>query len=270
VIERGLPAYQIDTSRPHPARMYNYYLGGKDNYEVDRVAADRVIAVLPEVLPTARENRTFMIRAARFLARQQIRHVIDIGTGIPTEPYLHDIVRTGAQDTEVVYVDNDPIVAVHVSALLNGDSGATFALTDLRDPEKILTHPRVAAFLTSGQPIALVMAAVLHFVSPEDDPAGVVAVLREALPVGSYLVISHCTADFAEPRHDVAGAVDVYRGATAMLSLRPHAEIAGYFGDFELVPPGLVQAPAWRPGPSGISSDSAHAGIYGGIGRRVR
>jgi hypothetical protein len=249
--------------------MYNYYLGGKDNYEVDRAAADRVISALPEILPTARELRAFVVRAARFLASRGAGQVIDVGTGIPAEPYLHDLIRADAPDAEVVYIDNDPIVSVHVGPLLNR-SGATFTLGDLREPEKILAHPRVAAFLTSGRPVALLLAGVLHFIPDVDDPAGIVAVLRDALPVGSYLVISHATRDFAQPRHNVTAVVDVYREAAETLNLRTGAEIATYFGDFELLPPGLVQAHRWRPGPGRLDPDSEYVGIYGGVAQRIR
>ncbi|MGW7577314.1 SAM-dependent methyltransferase [Streptomyces sp. NPDC054765] len=269
----GFSAEEIDTSRPHPARMYDYYLGGWDNYEVDRVAAERVIEVHPEVRIGARTNRAFMRRAVRALAAGGIRQIIDIGTGIPTSRNTHEVARETAPDTRVVYVDNDPIVATHAGARLTNTEGTAFVLGDVRDPKALLDHPAVRELIDFGRPVGLLLVAVLHFIRDDEDPAGLVAALADALPAGSHLVLSHATAgSYEEGRLDERvrdGVVNVYKSATATLSLRSQAEIEPLFGPFTLLDPGVVRVPLWRPDGAVPGEQDAHnTALYGGVGRK--
>lgn len=256
----------IDTSRPHPARMYDYYLGGKDNYEIDREAAERIIEQSPDILASARANRAFLLRAVRTVVSGGVRQIIDIGTGIPTSPNTHEVAREIAPDTRVVYIDNDPIVAAHADAKLTSTPGTHFAAADARRPADILAHPAVRDGIDFTEPVALLLVAVLHFVSDPEDPAGIIAALTERMVPGSHLVISHGTLDFHGPDRV---ADEVYRKSTAELSLRRHAEIVPFFDGFTMLDPGLVRAPLWRPdGPPPDAAALASVGIYGGVGRK--
>ncbi|MFC4034664.1 SAM-dependent methyltransferase [Streptomyces polygonati] len=264
--DQGFPLEEIDTSRPHPARMYDYYLGGRDNYEVDREAAQRVVDLLPDIIPAARANRNFLHRAVRFLAGSGIEQFIDIGTGIPTSPNTHEIAQSVSPDIRVAYIDNDPIVATHAGARLTGAGNTGFFLGDVRDPASILDHPTIGKLIDFGQPVALMLVAVLHFIKDEENPAGIVAELRDALPAGSHLVLSHATADFhADSMSEV---FKIYTKATATLNTRPRDEIVGYFDGFDLLEPGLVQVPLWRPEQPQSAKDVARVGFYGGVARK--
>ncbi|MFD4564533.1 SAM-dependent methyltransferase [Streptomyces sp. NPDC058467] len=261
----GAPSFTIDTSKPHPARMYDYFLGGKDNYEVDREAAEQFIKVAPEVRAGVRANRSFMHRAVRHVvAEGGVRQILDVGTGLPTEPNVHQIAHAIAPETRVVYVDNDPIVSTHSIALMD-DTDTSVILADLRDPRAVLDHPEVREAIDFGRPVALLLVAVVHFLSDADDPDGIVATLRDALPTGSYLVLSHATGDIHEDRRE--DAASVYNRATATLNLRSHARVLDFFGDFTLVEPGLVQVPDWRPDEP-PKRDAPPIGIYGGVARK--
>ncbi|MFH8634345.1 SAM-dependent methyltransferase [Streptomyces lydicus] len=272
----GFAAAEIDTSRPHPARMYDYYLGGWDNYEVDRVAAERVIEVHPQVRLSARANRAFLRRAVRTLVGDGIRQIIDIGTGIPTSPNTHEVARETAPDTRVVYVDNDPIVATHAGARLTDTTHTGFVLGDVREPRAILDHPTVRELIDFDRPVALLLVAVLHFIRDDEDPAGLVAAFAEALPAGSHLVLSHATGEPYEAyeggRTDEvarAGVEDVYKSATATLNLRPKAGIEQLFGPFTLLDPGVVRVPLWRPDGEVPSAAELNDTIfYGAVGRK--
>ncbi|MEW2578185.1 SAM-dependent methyltransferase [Streptomyces syringium] len=277
VSEQGFTADQIDTSRPHPARMYDYYLDGWDNYEVDRQAAERVIEAHPQVRLSARANRAFLRRAVREVVGGGIRQIIDVGTGIPTSPNTHEVAREVAPDVKVAYVDNDPIVATHAGAKLTNAGDAGFALGDVRDPEAILADPVVRTLIDFDRPVALLLVAVLHFVKDEEGPAGIVAAFAEALPSGSCLVLSHATGEPYEAYEagrtdEVArdGVLDVYKNATATLNLRGRAEIAPLFGAFTLLDPGLVRVPLWRPdGPVPGAEELSNTIFYGGVGRKA-
>jgi hypothetical protein len=264
--QEGFPAERIDTSKPHPARMYDYYLGGKDNYEVDREAAQRVVDVLPDMPAGARANRDFLQRTVRHLARSGIRQFIDIGTGIPTSPNTHEVAQSVVPDARVVYVDNDPIVATHAGARMVGSGRTGFFLGDVRSPRTILEHPSVAELIDFDQPVALLLVAVLHFVTDDEDPAGILAELREALPAGSHLVLSHATEDFHRGR--LNEVYKVYTKATATLNTRNHAEVLALLDGFDLLEPGLVQVPLWRPdGAQPTAEDLAKVGFYGAVAR---
>ncbi|WP_419997836.1 SAM-dependent methyltransferase [Streptomyces boninensis] len=259
--ERGLG--NIDISRPHPARIYDYLLGGKDHYDVDRQAGEELAAAAPEARIGLRANRAFLQRAVRYVVGSGIRQILDIGTGLPTAPNIHETAHETAPDVRVVYVDNDPIVRAHADALLTGSGATSVVLADLRDPQAILDHPDVRRVLDFDEPVALILLAVLHFLTEADQPRQVVATLRDALPPGSFLVLSHATGDFADRRDAQA----VYNKASAGLNLRTRAEIEPFFDGFTLVDPGLTQVPFWRPDttPPARFND---IGIYAGVARK--
>jgi hypothetical protein len=265
VTDQGFTAEQIDTSRPHPARMYDYYLGGWDNYEVDREAAERVIAMAPEAPASARANRAFLHRAVRTVVGAGVRQIIDVGTGIPTSPNTHEVAREVDSDVRVAYVDNDPIVATHAGAKLTNAGNAAFVLADVRDPESILGSPVVRELIDFDRPVALLLVAVLHFIKEEENPAGILATLTEALPRGSYLVLTHGTDEFHKDAED--DAREVYKNATANLTLRGYDEFLPFFDGFDLLDPGVVQVPLWRPeGEPPLAADLHRIAFYGGVG----
>jgi O-methyltransferase involved in polyketide biosynthesis len=259
------PPTELNTHIAHPARMYDYYLGGKDNFEADREAAEAAIAAYPPLRAWARANRAFLGRAVRFAAAQGIRQFLDIGTGIPSAGSTNEIAQAVDPDARVVYVDNDPIVLTHARALLAGHpSGHTTVIqADLRDPAAILAHPELLAALDLSQPVALMLVAVLHFVPDEQGAAEAVATLRAALAPGSLLIISHASGDFAT-RSMATDGPKAYSQASAPLILRQGEAVQAFFGDFPLVEPGLVQLPLWRPDgdlPDAWQTLSAYAGV---------
>jgi S-adenosyl methyltransferase len=270
-MEPGFAPSEIDTGRPHPARMYDYYLGGKDNYVVDREAAAAVLRVLPEARDIARENRAFLQRAVRYLVRDAgIRQIIDIGTGIPTVGNVHEVAQQIDPGVRVAYVDNDPIVHVHASALLTGQGRTSVVLADLRDPRGILDHPKIRELINLDEPAALLLVAIMHFITEQEGPGQIIATFRDAMAPGSYLALSHGTADFHDRATSEAGTA-VYAKATAPLVLRSHAHVAALFDGWELIEPGVVQVPMWRPGGNlPPSRELEKIGIYGGVGRRSR
>ncbi|MEH0576597.1 MULTISPECIES: SAM-dependent methyltransferase [Streptomyces] len=257
---------KIDTSKPHPARMYDYFLGGKDNYEVDQEAAEQFIKAAPEVRLAVRANRTFMHRAVRHVvAEGGIRQILDIGTGLPTEPNVHQIARAIAPETRVAYVDNDPIVSAHSRTLLDDDDHTSVVLGDLRDPRAILDHPDVRRVIDFDEPVALLLVAILHFITEEEDPDAIVAAFLDALPTGSYLILSHATVDIHD--NDREDAVKVYNNATATMNPRDHGRVLEFFGGLALTDPGLVLVPHWRPDEP-PQQDAPPIGIYGGVARK--
>ncbi|MFI9781462.1 SAM-dependent methyltransferase [Streptomyces sp. NPDC051956] len=260
----GFRAGEIDTSKPHPARIYDYLLGGKDHYEVDQRAGDELAAAAPEVRIGLRANRAFLGRAVRHVVDSGVRQILDIGTGLPTSPNVHETAHAVAPDVRVAYVDNDPIVSAHAGALLSGSSATGIALADLRDPRSVVDHPGVRQVIDFDEPVALLLVAVLHFLTDADEPERIVATLRDALAPGSFLVLSHATGDFA----DRSAAQAVYSKATATLNLRPRAAVERFFTGFELVEPGLAQAPFWRPDIP-PPAESEGIGFYGGVGRKT-
>ena len=235
----GLP--DIDTGTPHPARIYDCLLGGKDHFPADRKAAEQILAAVPQAGAMARANRAFLQRAVRFLAAEaSIGQFLDLGSGLPTHGNVHQVARQIAPEAKVVYVDNDPIVHAHGNALL-ADEQTTILFADLREPARIVDHPKVRRLLDLDQPVGVLLVAILHFVRDREDPAGIVAQLRDAMAPGSYLVLSHATADFDPAAANTAARA--YDRATAPLTLRRHAEVARLFDGLELVTPGLVPMP---------------------------
>ncbi|MEU5593047.1 SAM-dependent methyltransferase [Streptomyces sp. NPDC020298] len=260
----GFHTQEIDTSRPHPARIYDYLLGGKDNYDVDREAGDALAVAAPEVRIGVRANRAFMRRAVRYVVGSGVRQILDIGTGLPTSPNVHEIAQEAAPDVRVAYVDNDPIVSAHGNALLSRSGTTSIVLGDLRDPRAVVDHPDVRQVIDFDEPVALLLVAVLHFLTDAEKPEQIVATLRDALPAGSFLVLSHATGDFA----DRSGAQAVYNNATATLNLRSRAEVERFFDGFDLLEPGLAQVPFWRPD-TPPPPRSGEIGFYGGVARKA-
>jgi hypothetical protein len=262
---------EIDTSRPHPARMYDYYLGGKNHFAADRETAGKVLTTLPGARIGSRENRAFLGRAIRYLASEAgIRQFLDIGTGLPTTNNVHEVAQAAAPSSRVVYVDNDPMVLSHARALLTSSpAGRTdYIQADLREPSAILDNRITRDVLDFSRPIALVLAAILHFMPDESKPAYSVATLLDALPSGSYLVASHATGE-----HNDAAAVSTgirtYQEAEVPLQLRDSGEFARLvFGDLELVPPGVVLVSEWRPDNTGPRPTSTEVSMYGGVARK--
>jgi S-adenosyl methyltransferase len=265
------PAWsRVDTSVPHPARRYDYWLGGKDNFAVDRESGDLIAAAYPSVRVSAVENRRFLHRATRFLAAEAgIRQFLDLGTGIPTSPNVHEIAQGVAPESRIVYVDNDPIVLAHARALLTSSSaGATaYVDADVREPDRILAHPDLAGTLDMTRPVALMMVALLHFILDDRDPYGIVARLVDAMPAGSYLVMSHVTFDY-QPPDTIAHLNAVNAAQRVDFRPRSRAEFARFFDGLELVPPGIVSVTDWRADDARAPRPTAEeTGVYGAIAR---
>jgi hypothetical protein len=241
-------ARSIDTSRPHSARMYDYYLGGKDHFDVDKQAAEAVASVYPGIFVCARENRAFMHRATRVLAREYgIRQWLDIGTGIPTEPNLHQVAQSVASEAKVVYADNDPLVLKYAERLMRStpQGRTTYIHADINDPEALLDASELSDVLDLGQPVALSMNALMHFVTDAQDPYRIVGRLLDALPSGSALALSHCTPDFDPSTWEKV--TEVYVNAGTPVQFRSQKEVAHYFDGLELLNPGVTVGHHWRP-----------------------
>jgi SAM-dependent methyltransferase len=258
----------FDPSRPHPARVYQAWLGGKDTFGPDRAVADKVAEIAPWVVAGARGNRAFLTRAITHLARAGIRQFLDVGSGLPSSGNVHEIAQGINPDAKVVYVDHDPIVLVHARALLACDGRTIAVAGDASDPASILANPDVRGHLDFRQPIAVLFIAVLHFLGNGDDPAGVVAVFRDALAPGSYIAISHVAdlPDEGGPARAAATreAVGLYEEMAAPFVLRTPERITGLFTGLQLVDPGVVPVHLWqpargRPGPA--------VPVLGGVGR---
>ncbi|WP_092555547.1 SAM-dependent methyltransferase [Actinoplanes derwentensis] len=237
----------LDTSVPHSARMYDWWIGGKDNFAADREMGARFAQAIPKIPQMAQENRAFMHRVVRHLTHAGVRQFLDIGTGIPTRPNVHEIAQDIAADCRVVYVDNDPLVLVHARALMVSDpAGRTVYLdADFTRPAEILAHPALRQVLDLTQPVALLMIAVLMLARDSDDPWTAVRTLLDALPSGSYLAITHPGQDFDPTAMDAI--VQAANGAGMTLVPRDHADVRRFFADWELVDPGLVPVMAWQP-----------------------
>jgi hypothetical protein len=237
----------IDLSKPNVARIYDYYLGGKDSYAADREVARLVLNAAPDVPLAALENREFLKRATEFLVCEAgIDQFIDIGPGLPTQGNVHELVQRHKPDAPVVYVDNDPVVLTHGRALLHGTGGVTIIDGDARKPEAILSNRELRQLIVLSRPVAVCMSLVLHFISDDEDPWAVVARLWDSIRPGSYLVLTHVTGDerTVDTMSEIRG---LYDEATAPLTPRTKDEFARFFDGFELVPPGVVFLSQWRP-----------------------
>jgi hypothetical protein len=257
----------FDTSVPHIARVYDYWLGGKDNFAADRAAAEHVIATMPDVLVSVRAQRAFLGRAVHYLAAEAgIRQFLDIGTGLPAAGNTHEVAQRAAPMSRIVYVDNDPIVLLHAQTLLaSGAHGATaYIEADLRDTGKILAE--AANVLDFGQPIAVMLLGVLHCIPDADGPAAIVAQLMGVMPPGSYLAVTHPASDVATEQMKRSMG-DYNKQAAAPVTARSHAEVCRFFTGLDLLEPGVVQLHRWRPG-TGQVGQGRELANYGGVGRK--
>jgi hypothetical protein len=256
------PTVPFDTSVAHIARVYDYWLGGKDNFAADREAAEEALAVNPGLLADVRANRAFLARAVRYLAAEGgIRQFLDIGTGIPTADNTHEVAQSVAPESRIVYMDNDPVVLLHAQALLASDPAGScdYIDADLRDPEKILAA--AARTLDFSRPVAVMLIAILHLIPDTDDPYGIVARLMAAVPPGSYLALSHPASDI-EAAVMTKAATRLNRLMSQRVTLRTRAEVSRFFDGLVLAEPGIVQPPRWRPaGPVHEADISVWCGV---------
>ena len=255
----------FDTSVPHVARVYDYWLGGKDNFAADRVMGERTLQAYPNLVYSVRANRAFLARAVRFLGGQGIRQFLDIGTGIPTANNTHEVAQRIAPDSRIVYVDNDPVVLSHAKALLKStpEGACAYIDADLRDPDNILTQ--AADTLDFSQPVAVMMIAVLHFVADDAEASGIVNRVMDACVPGSFIAISHAASDIdTEQQTEMVRRLN--QSVAEKATLRDRAGVTRLFDGFELVEPGVVRTAEWRP-------DSAHqaaspAAVWCGVARK--
>jgi hypothetical protein len=261
----------FDTSVAHCARVYDYWLGGKDNFAPDRAAAEQAIRDCPDIVPTARANRSFLARTVRFLAAEAgIRQFLDIGTGIPTENNTHEVAQAIAPDSRVVYVDNDPLILVHARALLasHPDGATAYEEADLRDPQRVLDLS--SGLLDFRRPVAVLLLAILHHVDDEDEPHKIVTTLMNAVPPGSYLALSHPASDIgdeAAARMAARMAENLNEIMAEKITARDRATVARFFDGLEFVAPGLVRVSDWHP-PAGADAGFP-AAIWAGVARKL-
>jgi SAM-dependent methyltransferase len=256
----------VDLTKPSAARAYDALLGGAHNFEVDRQFARSAELVFPGVAEACKANRAFLWRTVKYLVGMGIRQFIDIGSGIPTVGNVHEVAQRAAPDCRVVYVDNEPVAVAHSRLMLNGNDRAAIVQADLRSPETILNDHRTRELLDFNEPIAGLMLALLHFVPDSDDPAALVARFRDACAPGSYLVVSHATP---ESRPDEMRALEnLYRTSSNPAVARSTAWIKGLFGDFEMVEPGAVFVPDWRPDVEQRLVHPEHYIFFGGVARK--
>jgi SAM-dependent methyltransferase len=257
----------LDVTRPNAARIYDYFLGGAHNFELDRELAARISATSPGVAVTARANRHFLRRGVEALVTAGIRQFLDIGSGIPTVGNVHEVARALAPDCRVVYVDIDPVVVAQSRSILGDDPNTAALCFDLRDPQKILAEAVDTGLLRLEEPAAVLLAGIVHFIPAADEPATILEQLRDALAPGSYLLISHATADDLPP--ELVEAQRLCSHTSTEIMMRTRAEIASFFGPFELIEPGLVRIDRWRPEP--VDEPDPHpeqvAG-FAGVGRK--
>jgi O-methyltransferase involved in polyketide biosynthesis len=246
--------------------MYDYYLGGKDHFPADREAAEKVIAAYPQVRMLARQNRRFLERVVAFLAGQGIRQFVDLGTGLPTSPSVHEVAQRIQPGARVAYVDNDPVVTVHNRALCGQDDWVTVVDGDIREPKAIFTSEELTGLIDLSEPVAFLCVAVLHFLTEDANPGEIVAALRRRMAPGSYLVISHVVTEGAD-RRVVGEIADAYEGSTAPAFRRTESAIRDLFTGLDLAEPGLTDVARWR---SPWPSDTGTIRILGGAGRKPR
>ncbi|MEV0619390.1 SAM-dependent methyltransferase [Nonomuraea sp. NPDC050404] len=271
-MERVVP-HGIDPTKPSIARVYDYFLGGKDNYEVDRRVAEEALRIAPDAREAGRANRTFLRRAVRHMAAEGgIRQFLDLGSGLPTRGNVHEVAQAVAPEARVVYVDNDPVVLAHGRALLATDDVTTVVPGDVRRPAEILEHPEVLKFLDFSQPLGLLFVSVLHHVNDDEDPDGVMERFRSVLAPGSHLAIVHFHNPGDEHPEASKIAVEAERNFNQNLGTgrwRTRAEIGSYFGDLELIEPGLVPLAEWRAEPEDlIRQNLTHYNVLAGVARK--
>ncbi len=266
----------IDISVPSVSRIYDYYLGGSHNFEVDRQTARRAMEFMPGLPKIMQANRAFMRRAVRHAVAEGVTQFLDIGSGIPTFGNVHEVAQAASPQARVVYVDHDPVAVAHSRAVLTGDDHSGIVAADLRKPKEILAAPEVGRLLDLGRPVALLLVAVLHFLEDADDPYAAVAELRDALAPGSLLILTHASYEgIPLTQETAAGTVGVYRDMRNPLVMRTREQIGGFFDGFEMLEPGLVSMPDWRPdrpddGEDGETPEDPYAfSGFGGVGRKA-
>jgi SAM-dependent methyltransferase len=258
----------IDISVPSVSRIYDYYLGGSHNFEVDREAARRAMEFMPGLPKIMQANRAFMRRAVRYALDEGIDQFLDIGSGIPTFGNVHEVAQTARPGARVVYVDHDPVAVAHSEAVLAGNEDTGVVAADLRKPREILESPEVGRLIERNRPVALLLVAILHFVEDEDDPYRAVAELRDACAPGSLLVLTHASYEgIPLPAERAAGTVDVYKDIRNPLIMRSRDEIARFFEGYDMVEPGLVPMPLWRPETASQDEDPYAFSGFAGVGR---
>ncbi|GHD88079.1 SAM-dependent methyltransferase [Streptomyces naganishii] len=258
----------IDISVPSVARIYDYYLGGSHNFEVDREAARKAMEFMPGLPKIMQANRAFMRRAVRFALDEGITQFVDIGSGIPTFGNVHEVAQSADSGARVLYVDHDPVAVAHSQAVLAGNDDTDVLAADLRKPREILESPRLRRLIDLNRPVALLLVAILHFVEDADDPYGAVAELRDALAPGSLLVLTHASYEgIPLPPERSEGAVDVYKDIRNPLIMRSREEITRFFEGYEMVEPGVVPPPLWRPQTAPEDEDPYAFSGFAGVGR---
>jgi SAM-dependent methyltransferase len=258
----------IDITVPSVARIYDYYLGGSHNFEVDREAARRAMEFMPGLPKVMQANRAFLRRAVRYAVSEGITQFLDIGSGMPTFGSVHEVARSCRPGTRVMYVDHDPVAVAHSQAVLVGEADTDAVVADLRKPRDILENSRVRRLIDLNRPVALLLVAILHFVEDADDPYAAVAELRDALAPGSLLVMSHASYEgIPLPQERAEGAVDVYKDIRNPLVMRSREEIARFFEGYEMVEPGLVSTAKWRPDTPPEEEDPYAFAGFAGVGR---
>ncbi|MCX4672036.1 SAM-dependent methyltransferase [Streptomyces sp. NBC_01381] len=260
----------IDITMPSVSRIYDYYLGGSHNFEVDRDAARRAMEFMPGLPKIMQANRAFMRRAVRFAVDEGISQFLDIGSGIPTFGNVHEVAQQADPDARVVYVDHDPVAVAHSRAVLEGNDRAGIVAADLRKPRDILGSSEVKGLLDLERPVALLLVAVLHFVEDAYDPYTAVAELRDALAPGSVVVLTHASYEgMPIPAEQAGQTVGVYKDIRNPLIMRSREEIARFFEGYDMVEPGLVPMPHWRPDTSPEEEDPYAFSGFAGVGRRA-
>jgi hypothetical protein len=255
----------IDVSKPSIARAYDVVLHGKDNFEVDRAFVAEIVKVVPEIYDVAAYNREILGRGVRFLTDQGIRQFLDLGSGLPTVQNTHHVAQEHAPESRVVYVDNDPIVLAHGRALLAENDRTTVVTADLRDPRSVLDDPEVRKFIDFDQPVAIMLVGILHHLHDEEDPQGIVDAYMSAVPSGSYLFVTH----FCDSSQDARDAEKQYLALLGTGRFRTPEEITAYFDGFELLEPGVVALPLWRPEDAVPDELTVgHKLMFGGIARK--
>ncbi|MFE6287253.1 SAM-dependent methyltransferase [Streptomyces sp. NPDC057877] len=258
----------IDISVPSVARIYDYYLGGSHNFEVDRQAARRAMEFMPGLPKIMQANRAFMRRAVRYAVAQGITQFLDIGSGIPTFGNVHEVARSASPGAHVVYVDHDPVAVAHSQAVLEGEEHTDVVAADLRKPQEILSSPQVTRLIDPNRPVALLLVAILHFVEDADDPYEAVAELRDAFAPGSLLILTHASYEgIPLPAERSEGTVGVYKDIRNPLIMRSRDQIARFFEGYDMVEPGLVPMPHWRPDTAPEDEDPYAFSGFAGVGR---
>jgi hypothetical protein len=268
VTESETAPHGVDAGVPNMARMYDYALGGKDNYAADREAVERLRAFAPENRDIPKANRRFLGRAVRFVAEQGIRQFIDLGAGLPSQGNVHEVARQVRPDARVVYVDNDPVVLVHARALLAAEgSSTTVVRADIREPETIFKDPEVGRLIDVAEPVAVGFVSILHGIADADDPAGIVRAFADRVVPGSYLILSHLTREGHSPEQ-VRRKEEIFAKSATPFSYRSRAEIMRFFAGFELVEPGLTPVTNWRSDDLDKRLHAAGLWWLGGVGRK--